>query len=834
MSPLDTEVTRNEVERLLGRQAFGGIAQARSGVLITDAEIDWPGPRIVYANPAFSEITGYEFSEILGYSPRFLQGPLTERPVMDQLRYCLKQEQAFLGRTWNYRKDGSAFLMEWSIAPLRLGNGQPLAQGEVTHFLAMQRDVTTEQQLADEVLTNRELLEQTTRVAQTGGWTYEPESERLRLTTLACQIFEISESARPTLDTILEMCPKSEDRQWLRNAMTAAGDHSHTWDMEIEIQTRNNRQRWLRVLGDPTLEAGRVTRVNGIFQDITAQHLEAQHRQDAEERLAQIGDQIPGFFYQLRSRKDLGVFDVPFVSSGIHRHFGISEAEVLSNPNGWLDHVHPDNLSSNLDRGAPGAGSEGHWCTRYRIKARHPKSGLESYEWVEDTASWRETEPGLFVWHGFVMPIGQRKTIEDELHRQAYYDPLTGLANQALMRIRLAKGIEHARQTNTRMAVLYINLDEFKDIISAWGHKWGDKVLKIAAERISARVPNVDDLAQVGRDEMVLIGKGIQDAAAAATLADKVFAGFQEPVTIDDQEFKIDLSIGISLYPADGEDADTLVSHADAALNEAKQAGGKTWMFYKPGLAALAIERVTTKTSMRRALDNQEFAVAYQPIVQTPDHAIVGYEALARWHQPNTEPAPPGQFIPLAETYGLISELGAYVLDRACHWLGTEHRQSAAFISVNVSPYQLQNDDFVDMVESCISDAGINPNQVMLELTEQVLMRADTAPLERLYRLRERGIRTAIDDFGTGYASLTYLADLPVDVLKIDQAFMRDLDSNDKQVSIVKTVVSLARSFDLQVLAEGIETKGEAQAAADLGCDLLQGFYFAKPQVPDT
>jgi|GEM_PF-4028622 len=834
MTPPDTETTRTDLERLLGAQASGAVAQARSGVLITDAAIDPPGPRIVYANPAFSAITGYELSEVLGYSPRLLQGPRTERPVLDQLRYCLKQEQAFLGRTWNYRKDGMAFLMEWSIAPLRLDQGLSLDTGDVTHFIAIQRDVTTGQALADEVLTSRELLEQTARVARIGGWTFEPESGYMRLTSSARQLLELPESATPSLETLLDLCPKAEDRQWLGNALTAAAEHEQTWDMAIEIQTPGNRQRWLRVAGESTLEAGRVTRVSGIVQDVTDQQVEVQRRQDAEDRVAQIGHQIPGFFYQLRSRQDHGVNEVTYVSSGITRHFGLSATEAVANPRGWLDRVHPEDKSTIVDREAPGPGRTGDWRARYRLRARHPDSGLEHDEWVEDTATWRETEPGWFVWHGIVMPIGQRQAMEDELRRQTYYDSLTGLPNRRLKLIRLAEAIEHARETNSCLAVLYIDIDDFRDINDAWGRSRGDSVIKAVAESISAQVPDINDLARIGGDELVIIDRRAADEEAAGELAEKVLAEFQEPMTVDDQAFPIELSIGISLYPEDGADANTLVSHANAALHAVRQAGGRTWGFYRPELAASAIDRVKTKTHMQSALDNQEFAVAYQPIVRTPDHAIVGHEALARWPQPNNEPVSPGKFIPLAESYGLITELGAYIFDRACRWRGFGPGPPAAFISVNVSPRQLDSDEFVDMVEARINDANIEPGQVLLELTEEVLMRANPAPLERLYRLREQGIRIAIDDFGTGYASLTYLANLPADVLKIDQAFVQDLDRNDKQVAIVKTVVSLARSFDLQVLAEGVETEAEAKAAADLGCDLLQGFYLGKPKIPTS
>ena len=826
----------HDLDSILGEVEANAVMQSRSGVLITEADIEAPGPRIVYANQAFSDITGYTPSDILGASPRLLQGPWTERSVLDQMRYCLKNEQGFLGRTWNYRKDGSPFLVEWNLAPLRLGADQDFETGRVTHFIAMQRDVTTEYALANEVVTSRELLTQAARIARIGGWQYDADTGHLQLTESTAQILEIPEASTPTLDTLLNLCPKAEQRQWFRSHIKTATTHAHTFDLTIEVQTSKQTEKWLRIAGESTPKDGAVMRITGLLHDITSHYIESQRREEAEARVTCIGDQIPGFFYQLKSEQDSGIVAVPYISSGITRFFGLPESRIRARQRGWLDWVHPDDQSTWVNDEAPGPGHAGHWHGRYRIKAEHPDSGLSDYIWVEDTASWRQTEPGHYVWDGFVMPIMERKSIEDELRWQAYYDPLTGLGNRNLLHIRLAEAIDQAAQNKNRLAVLYMDLDDFKDINDAWGHPMGDRVLKAIAQRITSCIQSVDDLARVGGDEMVLIGRDIQDSAAADTLASQVYDGLQDSVQVGDQSFDIDLSIGISLYPEDGQDANTLLSHADAALYATKYWGGQTWGYYTPELARSAAHRLTTKNRMRRALDNQEFAVAVQPIVQTPDHAIIGYEVLARWPQPNADPVSPGHFIPLAETYGLIRELGGFILEQSTQWLGSDTNAADTLISVNVSPRQLVCDDFVEMVTSRIKAAGIRSDQVVLELTEEVLMRADPEPIDRLDQLRNLGVRIAIDDFGTGYASLKYLVQLPADILKIDQAFVRNLDTDATQGAIVKTVVSLARAFDLQVLAEGIETEAEARAAADLGCDLLQGYYFGRPviQGPDS
>ena len=411
---------------------------------------------------------------------------------------------------------------------------------------------------------------------------------------------------------------------------------------------------------------------------------------------------------------------------------------------------------------------------------------------------------------------------------------VTTFANRTMMRTRLANSIEHARQSNRRMALLYIDIDEFKEINDAWGHDLGDEVLKTIEQRLPDYIREIDSISQVGGDEMVVIGNEIEDLNAVSELARSVFEGLKQPVTVGDHRFPIALSIGVSLYPDDADNADTLLSHADSALYAVKHDGGGSWRFYTPQITETAIDRVTTKANILSALNNGYFSVAYQPIVRASDHVTIGHEALARWQQDNPESITPNKFIPLAESSGLIADLNEFVFREACAWLGSlPHETSQPYISLNVSPIQLESDHLIEIVESCIDQSGIQPDQILLEMTESVMINANPVPLERLYYLRRQGMRIAIDDFGTGYASLQYLNNLPIDILKIDKAFVRDLDSIATQTALVQTFVNLAASFNLKVIAEGIETQAEARAAYELGCDYLQGFYLGRPTIMD-
>lgn len=480
--------------------------QARSGILLTDAALEPPGPRIVYANPAFEAITGYTRDELRGRSPRMLQGPDTEREVLDRLRAALARGSSFFGRAWNYRRDGSPFVAEWPIAPLRDHAGR------LTHFLSVQRDVTAEEHTARSLRESRDLLARTAAVARVGGWEVDPETRAVQWTRIAAEIFEVPDDFEPTVEHILEYYPPGGDREAIQGAVTRALERGEGWDLELGIVTGGGRQRWVRVIGEPQLDAGRCVRLTGTVQDITARRLAEQARREAEERLLRISAHIPGFFYQLRCTGSGEIVELRFVSSGIERLFGIRAEAVRRDPAAWFERVHPEDRAW-LETHPPRAWERENWSVRYRI-AVAGRPGPQAYHWVEDSATREAVGDDQYLWHGLVMQIGDRKAMEDKLRRQAHYDPLTGLANRMLLRLRLQEEIDRARAGGTGLSVLYLDLDEFKYINDAWGHAVGDRLLRAVADRVAACFRSDDHVARIGGDEMVVLGPGVGSAAA--------------------------------------------------------------------------------------------------------------------------------------------------------------------------------------------------------------------------------------------------------------------------------------------------------------------------------
>jgi predicted signal transduction protein with EAL and GGDEF domain len=363
----------------------------------------------------------------------------------------------------------------------------------------------------------------------------------------------------------------------------------------------------------------------------------------------------------------------------------------------------------------------------------------------------------------------------------------------------------------------------------------GDRLLRAVADRVAACFRSDDHVARIGGDEMVVLGPGVGSAAGARDLAERILRAFDLPFELDEKRFDVNASLGISLYPADGGGLDTLLARADAALYAAKHGGGSRYAFYSPDLTASAADRVHIKTDLRQALDAGAIEVAFQEILTLDGRRLAGREALASWRTAEGETIPPDRFIPVAESTGMIGELGDQVLARACAQAARWDAAAAdAWLAVNVAPVQLEQPDFDVRVRHAAARAGLDPARLVLEITEEAIAREDGEALAHLARLREAGVRIAVDDFGTGYASLKSLATLPVDHVKIDRHFVRDVDTDVTQDAIVRTVVRLTEALGLTMTAAGVETEGEAARVAELGCSRAQGFLFDEPRIPSA
>ncbi len=452
--------------------------------------------------------------------------------------------------------------------------------------------------------------------------------------------------------------------------------------------------------------------------------------------------------------------------------------------------------------------------------------------WLTISAVHDETGKAI-NYVGVLSDISAIKESQQKLDHLAHHDPLTNLPNRLLFSDRLSHALDHAERNLQQLAVMFVDLDRFKEINDSLGHAVGDQLLQEVAYRFAYHVRQEDTIARIGGDEFLVIMEQLSHESDASLVAQKLLDSLAGPFHVDEQEFYISASIGISLYPRDGKDVDSLVKNADAAMYRAKEQGRNNCQFYTRELTRSARHRVQLATSLRHALIDEQFQLHYQPQVnlQGQGNAIVGMEALLRWRHPEHGLVPPAQFIPQTEESGLIVPIGEWLLGEACQqalrW------QQAGFdfgrIAVNVSGKQIDHPNFTHTVENIIAESGLDPALLELEVTESFIMGRAAFAADVLERLKAIGVSIAIDDFGTGYSSLAYLKKLPVDTLKIDREFVRDLphDANDEAIS--KAIIALGKSLQLQIVAEGIETPQQAQFLQQAGCDVGQGYLYGKP-----
>jgi diguanylate cyclase (GGDEF)-like protein/PAS domain S-box-containing protein len=421
-----------------------------------------------------------------------------------------------------------------------------------------------------------------------------------------------------------------------------------------------------------------------------------------------------------------------------------------------------------------------------------------------------------------------------QITHSAEHDFLTGLPNRMLLNDRVGQAIALAPRHRNKVAVLFLDLDGFKHVNDSLGHPIGDKLLQSIAKRLVHCVRGSDTVSRQGGDEFVVLLSEVQHLEDAAIAARRMLKAVAEAHSIDQHDLHVTTSIGVSVYPEDGQDAETLIRNADTAMYQAKEAGRQSYQFFKPAMNVRAVERQSIEESLRRALERKELALHYQPKVDLITGAIVGAEALIRWMHPTRGPVSPAQFISVAEDCGLILPIGAWVLREACGqaraWADAGLPTST--MAVNVSAMEFRDENFLEGLFAILSETGLDPSALELELTESVLMKRADSAASILRTLRERGVQVAVDDFGTGYSSLSYLRKFPVDALKIDQSFVRQISTAGDDTAIVTAVIAMARSLKLRVVAEGVETREELAFLQAQQCDDAQGYYFSRPVPP--
>jgi diguanylate cyclase (GGDEF)-like protein len=433
---------------------------------------------------------------------------------------------------------------------------------------------------------------------------------------------------------------------------------------------------------------------------------------------------------------------------------------------------------------------------------------------------------------GSLKALGEQK---EALRHMAHHDALTGLPNRVLLLDRMAHMIERARRNGSKAVVLFIDLDRFKEVNDSLGHSKGDDLLIAVSLRLMANKREEDTIARLGGDEFVVLLEQLGSTDAIAPIAEKLIRTMQQPIEIDGNTIYITTSIGISIYPDDALDAERLLRNADAAMYRAKSEGRNTYHFYSEEMTRNALARVVMERELRHALQRNEFRLHYQPQYALQSGELIGLEALIRWQHPEHGMMSPGQFLPQAEEAGLTQSIGAWVLREGCRQNVAWRKQGLkpGRVAINLADRQLQFEHLVGMIGDILAETGCRPEWLELEVTEGFLMRDPQRSIGVLQNFREMGIRLSIDDFGTGYSSLAYLKQLPIDQLKIDQSFVREIPRDPDDMVITRAIIALAKEMALSVLAEGVETLEQEAFLKEEQCDGVQGYLYARPLSPE-
>ena len=576
-------------------------------------------------------------------------------------------------------------------------------------------------------------------------------------------------------------------------------------------------------------QLGRRTCLAGAGLDIS-RVLEVEENHEVQRaRLERLARHVPGMIFQLRRAADGVHYSMPFASTKIYEVFGVVHDEVADDAASLFERIHRDDIDRVLRAVDASASGLSPFYQQFRMCPPSGPCTEENLEWVEVDSGPERRPDGSIVWHGFARLVTRRKRLEQRLTRLAYSDDLTGLPNRAQLNSVLEDELSLAAGSRQGLALLYLDLDSFNDINDAWGHPAGDRLLRRVATRLSETVGSDCTLGRVGGDEFMVIARGHAAAERGEDLAVRIAEAMSAPMRLEDRQVRMTLSIGISLFPEDGDNAEDLVRHADAALFKAKDNGPGHWARYTPELTEKARARRYLETELRTAIEREQIQVALQPVVALGTGEVTAVEALARWHHSEDGWISPDRFIAMAESRGVIGQLGEQVYRHAMMAVCRENDDLR--LAINIAPSQLYEESFCDRLVELANEVGMAPSRLEVELTERVFMEDAIEPLDQIARLRKAGISVAIDDFGTGFSSLDYMRRLPVQRLKIDQTFVRHIEDDPTSGAIVRAVSTLAHDLGMQVTAEGVETAAEAEFVRAVGCDSAQGWYYGRPKL---
>ena len=614
-----------------------------------------------------------------------------------------------------------------------------------------------------------------------------------------------------------------EDRARVREEITAALLENRRFFVEYRIQCRDGEIKWVweRGVGIHD-EAGNVITLEGFVENVTERKLSTQALQQAERSFRSIFENATeGIFQTSPDGRYLNV------NPALAAIYGFSSGAELIASIGDIQHqIYTDpSRRAEFMRMMRESGVVTNFVSEIRRK-----DGDDI--WISENARAVQDEAGnLLFYEGTVEDVTETKLNQEKLEHLANHDPVTGLPNRLLMNDRLRQMMLSAQRSKSIVAVALVDLDHFKLINDTFGHNRGDQLLQTMSHRMLACVREADTVVRLGGDEFVLLLSGAGRGEAMSQVVQRVLQTIARPSQIEGRELSVSCSVGVSIFPRDGRDVQTLLKNADTAMYKAKELGRNNFQFYSPEMNTVITERLEMQSALRRAVEHKQFALLYQPKVDLVTGQIAGMEALLRVKGENGELSLPENFITLAEESGLIVQIGEWVMREACNFNKSlqERGLPPMRVAINLSARQLTRYDLVRAVEQALQHAELSAEYLELELTESMVMHDPEGVIATLAQLQALGIQLSIDDFGTGYSSLSYLKRFPVASLKIDQSFVRELGQDENAAAIVKAIISLGHSLDMKVIAEGVETEKQMSFFLENRCDAMQGFLFSRP-----